>query len=131
MKNKILIIFLALCISLSAKNISLSEAYVLALDNSKKIMGDKYTFEANKENVNQVKSSLYPQINLNATYSDTKRELNSLLTRINYDEREKSKDYSVSLDQKIFDPEIYSKISLENQKIKLYETAFKLKNKNY
>ena len=127
MKNKILIIFLALCISLSAKNISLSEAYVLALDNSKKIMGDKYTFEANKENVNQVKSSLYPQINLNATYSDTKRELNSLLTRINYDEREKSKDYSVSLDQKIFDPEIYSKISLENQKIKLYETAFKIK----
>lgn len=127
MKNKIFYIFYIFSVSLYAKTVTLSEVYELALINSKDILEGKYTLEAKKENINQTKSALYPQISLNASYSDTKRVLNSLQSHSSYIEEETSMDYYISLNQSIYNAEIYSKISLENQENKINKISFELK----
>lgn len=125
MKNKyLLIVFFNIFIltSLSfAKELTLSKAYNLALENSNKLNSSELNLDSKKEDLNQVKANLYPQISGEISYSNRKSHFNELLNRTVDLERERSIDYSLKLNQTLFDAEVYSKINLEKKRLKLYE----------
>lgn len=116
MKNKFIILFLFLSFdNLLSSTLTFSKAYELALKNSNNIKSATYKFNSSQEDLNQYKSRLYPQINGSVSYSKSKRELNHELNVSNYEESEKSLDYGISLNQTIYDAEIYSKINVEKK----------------
>ncbi len=129
MKNSVFVLLLSiLCSSLYAQNLTFSKAYDLALAKSNKILSSKYTFESRKEDINQTKAALYPQLSSKISYGNRYSHLNELLNRADDGERERSLDYSISLNQSIYDPELYSKIEMEKQRVKLSDIEFQ-KNK--
>lgn len=125
MKNSVFVLLLSiLCSSLYAQNLTFSKAYDLALAKSNKILSSKYTFQSRKEDINQVKAGLYPQLSSKISYGNRYSHLNELLNRADDGERERSLDYSISLNQSIYDPELYSKIEMEKQRLKLFDLQF-------
>ncbi|RXK12297.1 hypothetical protein CP965_11060 [Halarcobacter mediterraneus] len=129
MKNSVFVLLLSIfCSSLYAQNLTFSKAYDLALAKSNKILSSKYTFQSNKEGVTQAKAGLYPQLSSKISYGNRYSHMNELLNRRDDGERERSLDYSISLNQSIYDPELYSKIEMEKQRVKLSDIEFQ-KNK--
>ncbi len=111
MNNKIVLLFLfILSTSINADILSITEAYNLALQNSKDIKASEYQIEANKQQLNQAKAELYPQIYLSASYG--KKE---------YDEAETGRlsNYSLSLNEAIYDAGKINRVDITKSKIKL------------
>lgn len=126
MKNKIFVlIFIIFGLNLNAQNLTFSEAYNLALSKSNMLLSSKYISESRKEDMNQTKAALYPQLSSKVSYSNRYSHMNELLNRVNDGERERSLDYSISLKQSIYDPELYSKIKMEKDRVKLANLKFK------
>ncbi len=126
MKNKLLnsIVILSIGVGLYASPLSISKAYQLSLENSNDIASSNYQVQATKEDINQIKSNLYPQISSSISYSNTDYEINHLQRRVDYGINEKSTDYSISLNQTIYNKEIYSK--LNSQRIRAQLSNIKL-----
>lgn len=110
--------------SLNAQSLTFSEAYKLALSNSNKILSSEYIFKSKEEDINQVKSSLYPQVSSDISYSNRYSHINELIRPNRDGERERSLDYSLSFRQSLYDPELYSKISMEEQRVELSKIQF-------
>lgn len=112
--------------SLNGDTLSISKAYELSLDNSNEMKSSAYQLEASKENINQVKSKLYPQISANVTHSRTDFEVNHMQSRADYEIVETSTDYTVALNQTLYNQEIYSKIGIERTRLKLSKIKLEL-----
>ncbi len=67
MKNKLVAIALLSQVCYT-QTITISEAYNLALQNSKELRASKYQLQANREQLKQAKAGLYPQIYLSTSY---------------------------------------------------------------
>ncbi len=126
MKSKkiVFLSFIFISTVLYSKDLTLMEAYNLALSKSNKILSSKYLFQSKKEDINQVKSSLYPQLSGKISYGNRLSHMNELINKDRRPERERSLDYTLSLRQSIYDPELYSKIKMEKQRKKLFELKF-------
>jgi len=120
---KSLILVGSLCSLSNADVLLFTQAYDLALLNANEIKASVYKSKSNIERVNQEKSRLYPQINFSASYrkakyeySDSRREaINQALY-----------NGTLTIQQSLYNPEIYSKIEMETSRAKLYETGIKL-----
>ncbi len=111
MKSKKIILSLLLLSSfLSADILSITDAYNLALQNSKEIKASEYQIEANREQLNQAKAELYPQIYLSATYG--KKE---------YDGEGSGRlsNYTLSFNESIYDASKINRVDITKSKIKL------------
>ena len=76
MKSSRLFIILFAVISLvNADNLTISQAYDMALSNSKNIKSSLLQLEANRENITQAKSGLYPQLSLYGNYGKNNLEV--------------------------------------------------------
>ncbi|PHS55937.1 MAG: hypothetical protein COB17_10665 [Sulfurimonas sp.] len=128
MKNNKLIksffLFASLFSLADADVLLFTKAYDLALLNAHEIKSSVYQSKSNVEKVNQEKSRLYPQVNLSGSYrkakyqySDSNREAIS----------QSLFNGTLSVQQSIYNPEIYSKIDMETSRAKLYKTGIKLK----
>ena len=129
MKNsKLLYVFVTLCFSvvLNAETLTITKAYELSLENSNDLKSTNYQVESKKENINQVKSELYPRVNFSASHSKTDFEINHLQNRVDYEQIETSTDYTISLNQTIYNKELFSKINMEETRVKLYAINAKL-----
>lgn len=112
---------------LNADVLLFTQAYELALQNANEIKSSSYQLQANSQKVEQEKSRLYPQVNLSGSYrkakysfSDTNREpINQALF-----------NGTLTLQQSLYNPEIYSKIDMETSRLKLYTTGIKLDKEN-
>ena len=121
MKNKIIISSILLINSLYANVLLPSAAYELALTNSNEIKSNSLQLESKKEDLNQLLSKYYPQIDLTFDYNHTDYEYNELQNRTNYDITEKSLDSILSLRQSIYNRETNTKVDLERKRVKLAE----------
>ncbi|WP_320034561.1 TolC family protein [Halarcobacter sp.] len=129
MKNKFFVFLVCtLFTSLYAESLTFSQTYNLALDKSNEILSSKYVYQSRKEDINQVKANLYPQLSGKVSYSNMYSQLNELLERDDDKERERNLEYNISLRQNIYDPELYSKIRMERKRVKLSEITYE-KNK--
>jgi len=112
----------ALCLLLSglffssadAEVLNFSRAYGLALENANHIRSSIYVSEAEKEKINQEESQLYPQINLSASYRKSEYEANPTKNIT----RQGLITYSLSARQSIYNPEIYTRIDMQESRSK-------------
>ncbi len=121
------IFFLALFFTktlLFAEIITPSLAYKLAIENSNELKSSKFQLESKKENLNQIKAELYPQVNISAAYNNILNKANTLQKRSNYNIKENSTDLTLSISQNIYNKEIYTKLDLEEKKVKLSEIRY-------
>ena len=125
MKNKILSLALLSASFLSANVLLPSQAYQLALENSNKIKSSSLQLDSKKEDLNQLNSKYYPQIDLTLDYNDTDFEYNELHNRTDFHVTEKSLDYIVSLRQSLYNHETNTKVDLESKRVKLQEIELK------
>jgi outer membrane protein len=111
MKNSkiILAIFLLYSYS-SAKVLTISDAYNLALQNSKSIKSSEYQIEANKQQLDQARAEFYPQIYLSASYG--KKEYDASGTG-------RLSNYTLSFNESIYDATKINRIDVTKSKIKL------------
>ncbi len=122
MKNRFYIIVGCLFFTMGtlySQSLSLGDAYKLALKNSNMILSSQYSLDSKKEEVNQLEAGLLPQISIKASYDSRTSHFNEMLNRKNDLEKERALDYSISLNQSIYDPELLSKISMQESKMKL------------
>jgi outer membrane protein len=126
MKNnivKLLVIFIITGSLANASTLSLTHAYDLALKNSNKINSLDYQAKSSKENINQAKSRLYPQINFSTSYKKTiYKQNNASNTTID----QGLISASLTMSQSIYNKEINSKIKLEESRSKLYDINVQL-----
>jgi len=127
MKNNKLITALFLLSSftsfVNADVLLFTQAYELALQNANEIKSANYQVMANSQKVEQEKSRLYPQVNLSGSYRKAKYQYsNSGIDAID----QSLFNATISLQQSIYNPEIYSKIDMENSRIELYKTGIKI-----
>ncbi len=108
-KNIILALFLLYSYS-SAEILTISEAYNLALENSKEIKSSEYQVEANREQFNQATAQLYPQVYFSSNFGQKE-----------YDERGAGtlSSYAISLNQSIYDKSKRESIHVAKSKLKL------------
>jgi len=118
MKNKILLyLLLGTFNGLYAERLSLSQAYALALENSKNIKMNAYQVEIQKKRVEQAKSELYPQVYLSGSYGRKEYGANGLA---------KFSNYAVTLQQSVYNPTIKRRVDVEESKATLSETEIEL-----
>ena len=111
MKNSKIILGIFLLYSYSsAKVLTISDAYNLALQNSKSIKSSEYQIEANKQQLNQAKAEFYPQIYLSANYG--KKEYDASGTG-------RLSNYTLSFNESIYDASKINRIDVTKSKIKL------------
>ncbi len=111
MKSKNIILALLLwCSYSSAEILTISEAYNLALQNSKEIKSAEYQVEANREQFNQATAQLYPQVYFSSNFG--KKE---------YDERGTGRlsSYAISFNQSIYDTAKTEGIHVAKSRMKL------------
>jgi outer membrane protein len=89
----------------------------MALSNSKNIKSSLLQLEANRENVTQAKSGLYPQLSLYGNYGKKEYGSNGF---------GKSSGYTLSLQQLIYNPSVSKKVDLEESRIDMYDTDVEL-----
>jgi outer membrane protein len=119
-KNIFIIIFLSTFMSaLSADILTFSRAYELALENSNELKSSIYMSESDKEKVKQEESQLYPQINLSSGYKKSEYVINPTKNITN----QNVMNYSLSLNQSIYDPEIYAKIDAQEARSRYSKTG--------
>ncbi|PIF04245.1 MAG: hypothetical protein CSA86_02695 [Arcobacter sp.] len=121
MRNKIFIFFLVSFNFLYAKVLFPFEAYELALKNSSSIKSGSLQLESKEEDLNQWLSKYYPQINFSIDYNNTDYEYNRLQNRKDYDATEKSLDYSISLQQSLYNYETQTKLDVEKKRVNLFQ----------
>jgi len=117
MKSNILLIFFALCTFLRAENLTISEAYNLALENSKHIKSSSYQLEASKEQLTQIETNLYPQLYLSGNYGKKQYGTSGFGN---------SRGYTLSLQQSIYNPDTLNKIDIEKSRIQISKSEFQL-----
>ncbi|EQB34347.1 hypothetical protein M947_11295 [Sulfurimonas hongkongensis] len=105
---------IVLCSSVGADVLNFSRAYELALENANNIRSSIYVAEAEKEKINQENSQLYPQINLSASYKKTEYEANPTKDMT----RQGLITYSATLRQSIYNPEVLSRIDMQERRSK-------------
>ena len=111
MKSKIIILTIFLWSSYSsAKILTISEAYNLALENSKEIKSAEYQVEANREQLNQAKAQLYPQLYLSSNFGQKE-----------YDGRGAGSisSYAISINQSVYDKSKIETIHVAKSRVKL------------
>lgn len=114
--------------SLHAEPLTFSSAYDLALKNSNAIKSNVYMSEADEEKINQEKSHLYPKIDLSGYYK--KSEYVSNPGSSGGDKRTTRQglyNYSVSLQQSIYDASIYSRINTQKARSEYSKSGVELK----
>ncbi|MDD5400379.1 MAG: TolC family protein [Sulfurimonas sp.] len=102
------------CSGVNAEVLNFSRAYGLALENANNIRSSVYVSEAEKEKINQEVSQLYPQINFSASYKKSELEANPT----GHMTRQGLITYSLSARQNIYNPEIYSRIDMQESRSK-------------
>lgn len=118
MKNKVLLYLLLGILSwLHAETLSISQAYQLALQNSKNIKMNTYQVEIQKERIEQAESELYPQVYLSGSYGRKEYGSNGFA---------KFSNYAVTLQQAIYHPGINGRIDVEESKGLLSNTEIDL-----
>jgi len=111
MNSKKIVLSLLLLSTFSNANIlSITDAYNLALQNSKEIKASKYQIEANKQQLEQAKAELYPHIYLSASYG--KKEYDGAGTG-------RLSNYSLSFNESIYDATKINRVDISKSKIKL------------
>ena len=115
--SKIFLISLILFSFSRAENLSISEAYGLALENSKNIKSSGYQLEANKEQLTQIETGFYPQLYLSGNYGKKQYGTSGFGN---------SRGYTLSLQQSIYNPETLNRLDIEKSRIKLSTTEFQL-----
>ena len=130
MKNrkiiKLFLIILLFVNILNADVLLFTKAYELALQNANEIKSSSFQEEANMERIEQEKSRLYPQINLSGSYRAARYEYdNSNLEQID----QSLFNGTLSIQQSIYNPEIYSRIDMEKSRVKLYKTGVEIEKK--
>jgi len=111
MRSRNIILTLLLSYSVGrAEFLTITDAYNLALQNSKNIKASEYQVEANKEQLTQAKAELYPQVYLSASYGEKE-----------YDGRGMGKlsNYTLSLNQSVYDARKLNRIDITKSKIEL------------
>ena len=116
MKSKLAVIIFILQ-TCNAQTITISEAYNLALQNSKELKASKYQLQANKEQLKQAKAGLYPQVYISTSYG-----------KKSYGEGDTGRisTYAVSLNQPIFDVYKMSKVDIEDNKVEIDRYNFEI-----
>lgn len=131
MKSNLTIKFIVLLSLLTsyanAEVLLFSKAYELALLNANTIKSSAYQVEAAKEKVNQEYAKLYPQINFSAKYSKSDYEENSNYRGGTSHIRQGLYNYSLSLQQPIYNADTYSRIDMATSRSELYEIDSDLK----
>ena len=123
--NKIALslLFLTFCANLlNAEVLNFSKAYELALENAHIIQSSTYVAQADEEKIKEEQSQLYPQINLSASYKNTEYKANptknitkqGLITT------------SLTGRQAIYNPEIYTRIDMQDARSKYSKTKVEL-----
>jgi outer membrane protein len=115
--SRIFLISLVLFTISSAENLSISQAYTLALENSKHIKSSGYQLEANKEQLTQIKTDFYPQLYLSGNYGKKQYGTSGFGN---------SRGYTLSLQQSIYNPETLNRLDIEKSRIQLSTTEFQL-----
>jgi outer membrane protein len=111
MKSRKIVLYIVLLSSFGYANIlSLTDAYKLALKHSKELKASEYQIEANKEQLNQAKAQLYPQIYMSAGYG--KKEYDGTGTG-------RLSSYSISFNESIYDASKINRVDITKSKIKL------------
>ena len=111
MKSRKIVLYIVLLSSFGYANIlSLTDAYKLALKHSKELKASEYQIEANKEQLNQAKAQLYPQIYMSAGYG--KKEYDGAGTG-------RLSSYSISFNESIYDASKINRVDITKSKIKL------------
>ena len=96
----------------NAEVLVFSNAYELALENANDIKSSIYLSQSDKERINEEESQLYPQINLSAYYKKTEYVSNPE----NYKTRQGLMNYTFSVRQSVYNPEIYSRIDMQKSR---------------
>jgi len=109
MKSKVFILLTAITFS-NAQILTISQAYSLALQNSKELKASKYQVEANREQLNQTKAELYPKVYLSSSYG-----------RKSYGERDSGRisTFALSVSEPIYDVYKMTKVDVEETRVKL------------
>ena len=130
MKSNILftsLILSTLTIStLNAEVLVFSKAYELALENAHSIKASIFKTKGAKQRVEQVKSALYPQINLSAYYKKSEYNYNENYSASGNTIKQGLINYSLSVRQSIYNAQNYSKIATEKSRTKLNELSVEL-----
>ena len=122
MKNRIAILIVLNLNFLYGDVLFPSQAYELALKNANSIKSSTLQLDANKEGLNQWSSKYYPQVNAIIDYNDfdyTTNENASYQPGTKEDER--SLDYTLSLQQSLYNHETRTKLDLERKRVHLAE----------
>lgn len=114
-----LTLWMALAVASHAQNLSLSNAYALALKHEPKLRSVALKTEATKEQIEQSKSRLYP--NVQGSLSWGKYEYSSV---IQDEVKENYSSYSLSATQPIFHPELLRGVDESKARAKGAEYAF-------
>ena len=108
--------------NVGAKELLFSTAYDLAVKNSNEIHSSTYTHLSDKETINQEKAALYPQLDLSAYYKKTEYVTNPDNIII----RQGLLNYTLSLNQSIYNADTYSRIAMQRLRSKYSWTKVEL-----
>jgi len=101
--------------------LTFSKVYILALENDHDLKSAQYQVESGTEKVNQVKASLYPQVDFSAYYSKAEYKYNPSFGGKMV--RQGLYSYGVSLSQTIYNPVLFENIKVQ----KIQQDIFKEK----
>lgn len=115
MKSSILFKLLLLTLFVSCINaevLNFSRAYELALENANAIKSSSYMSQSDKEKITQEEAQLYPQVNLSAFYKKSEYVSNPAQNKT----RQGLMNYSLTAKQSLYNPEIYSRIDIQESR---------------
>lgn len=107
---------------LNAEVLLFSKAYELALQNANDLKSSIYVSKSDKEKIKQEESQLYPQINLSGYYKKSEYVSNPAQNTT----RQGLLNYTLSLRQSIYNPEIYARIQAQEARSKYSNTKVEL-----
>jgi len=117
--------FFILCSSqLWGEILTFSRAYELALQNDHALKSAQYQVESGAEKVNQVKASLYPQVDFSAYYSKAEYKYNpdfggNMVRQGLY-------SYGLSLSQTLYNPVLFANIKVQKIQQSIYKEKLSL-----
>jgi len=106
----------------NAEVLNFSRAYELALENSNAIKSSVYLSKSDKEKIKQEESQLYPQVNLSASY----RKSDYTTNPTKHVTKQGLKTYSITARQSIYNPEVYSRINMQESRSEYSHTKVEL-----
>jgi len=108
--------------SVYAEVLNFSRAYERALENSNSIKSSVYLSKSDKEKIIQEESQLYPQVNLSASYRKSEYTTNPT----KHVTKQGLKTYSITARQSIYNPEVYSRIDMQESRSEYSHTKVEL-----